>query len=69
MVLTNNRYSKTFDLHLGTCQGCPLSPLIFVLAIEPLALIIRSNNSMPSIVRGNIEHRLSLFADDNLLPC
>ncbi len=40
-VRTNNNYSDYFPLRCGTRQGCPLSPLLFAIAIEPLAVALR----------------------------
>ena len=66
-VLTNSRYSSSFDLHRGTRQGCPLSLLLFANAIEPLAIAICGNKQMQGIWRGGIEHKVSLYTDDLLL--
>ena len=42
-VCTNNDYSDYFPLNRGTQQGCPLSQLLFAIAIEPLAVALRSS--------------------------
>lgn len=66
-VLTNRVASQFFHLSRGTRQGCPLSPLLFALAIEPLSIKLRSSTNIQGIHRMGTEHRLSLYADDLLL--
>ena len=66
-VNTNRQYSTYFPLSRGTRQGCPLSPLLFALAIEPLAILLRTSAHLQGIRRENIEHRVSLYADDLLI--
>lgn len=66
-VLTNNQYSKPFSLHRGTRQGCLLSPLLFMLAVEPLAIALRDCKQISGVWRGGLEHKVSLYADDLLL--
>lgn len=65
-VRTNNDYSKYFSLGRGTRQGCPLSPLLFAIAIEPLAAALRAS-SMQGISRAGSVHKVCLYADDLLL--
>lgn len=66
-VVTNNKRSQYFQLLRGTRQGCPVSPLLFALAIEPLSITLKSLPSISGIRRGGVEHRISLYADDLLL--
>lgn len=66
-VLTNKWRSKIFPLSRGTRQGCPLSPLLFTIAIEPLSITLKSIPAFHGIVRWRVEHKLSLYADDLLL--
>ncbi|KAM9316655.1 proto-oncogene tyrosine-protein kinase ROS [Gastrophryne carolinensis] len=66
-VRVNGCYSDPFVLQRGTRQGCPLSPLLFALAIEPLAIIIRNSPAIAGWRLGEIEEKISLYADDTLL--
>ncbi|CAI5697409.1 unnamed protein product [Oreochromis niloticus] len=66
-VNTNNIISSPFLLHRSTRQGCPLSPLLFALVIEPLAIQLRSIKDYKGIRRFGVEHKVSLYADDLLL--
>lgn len=66
-VRTNNNLSAYFELQRSTRQGCPLSPLLFAVAMEPLALALRQRADIKGIQRAGLEHKVSLYADDMLL--
>lgn len=66
-VLNNFNKSSQFQLHRGTRQGCPLSPLLFAIAIELLALAIKNNPLISPLNLGQINHHISLYTDDIIL--
>ena len=66
-VVTNKLCSQYFPLSRGTRQGCPLSPLLFILAIEPLSIKLRTTPSIHGIRRMEMEYKASLYADDLLI--
>ena len=58
---------KHSSLRSGTRQGCPLSPLLFNIILEVLAIAIREEKEIKGIQIGKEEVKLSLFADDMIL--
>lgn len=59
--------SDYIAIRRGTRQGCPLSPLLFILALEPLAIKLRQNLNIQGIPCGGRVHKCFLFADDILM--
>lgn len=66
-VLTNGLVSPFFSLQRGTKQGDPLSPLLFMLFLEPLAATIRINRSIRGVLHSSEEQKMFMYGDDILL--
>ena len=66
-IILNSKKLKAFSLRSGTRQGCPLSPLLFNVVLEFLAMAIRKEKEIKGIQIGKEEVKLSLFADDMIL--
>jgi hypothetical protein len=48
-IVNNCYFSKSIDLLSGVKQGCPLSPYLFIMAIEMLAFKMRSNKNIKGL--------------------
>ena len=66
-IILNSEKLKAFPLRSGTRKVCPLSPLLFNIAVEVPATAIRQNNEIQPIQIGKEELKLSLFADNMIL--
>ena len=66
-IILNGEKLKALPLRSGTRQGCPLSPLLFKITLDVLAIAIREEKEIEEIQIGKEEVKLSLFADDMIL--
>ncbi len=66
-VTTGFCQSQPFPLQRGCRQGCPLSPILFALSLEPLAQALRQSQTITPISINNSHHHISLYADDIML--
>lgn len=63
----NSEYTEWLSLERGMRQGCPLSPLLFALVMEPLAEVIRHSPGTQGFGEGNGSEKMTLYADDVLI--
>ena len=63
-IINNGYLTDGFHLERGVRQGDPISGYIFILAIELLSNAIRKTENIKGIQIGNVELKLSQFADD-----
>ena len=65
-ILYNGHLSNKVKLLRSCRQGDPVSPYIFLLAIECLASLVRQNKNIRGIAIGDVENKVSCYADDTL---
>ena len=77
-LIVNGKLSSVITQGRGVRQGCPLSPFIFALLVEPLGELLRSHAAelgicLPKIADDNSDAPLfmlvSQFADDTTIYC
>ena len=66
-VIVNGHLSEWFLLRRGCRQGDPLSPYLFILCAEILAVLIRNETNITGLKIGNYEFKVSQYADDTFL--
>ena len=66
-IILNGEKLKAFLLRSGTRQGCSLSPRLFNIVLEVLAMAIREEKEIRGKQIGKEEGKLSLFADNMTL--
>ena len=63
-VMNQGHRSDSIKITRGLKQGCPLSPSLFNLIAEIIAIKIRQNKNIKGIVVNKVEKKLGQFADD-----
>jgi exonuclease III len=63
-VMNNGFTSEFIKIGRGMRQGCPLSPILFVISIELMSLYIKENHLIEGIEVAGTKHLVSQFADD-----
>ena len=55
---------EQFGILRGCRQGCPLSPYLFLMAVEILAIKLRGDPTIEGFKISSQSHLLELYADD-----
>ena len=64
-LLVNNNISTAIHIQKSVRQGCPLSPILYILSLEPLLENIRQDSTIKGLKLPNIaDKKILAYADD-----
>lgn len=63
-VRVNGVLSDPFLIRNGTRQGCPLSPLLFALSLEPFLRTVHAHPDITGVTMGETQQKIAAYADD-----
>uniref|UniRef100_A0A2D4KDH8 Reverse transcriptase domain-containing protein n=1 Tax=Micrurus paraensis TaxID=1970185 RepID=A0A2D4KDH8_9SAUR len=63
-IIVNGEITQSLEIREDVRQGCPLSPLLFILSLETLLRQIRQNPEIKGLKVRKEEYKLQAFADD-----
>ena len=66
-VLQCGFLSEQFNIQRGCRQGDPITPYLFIICAEILAILIKQNHDIGGIIINGNEHKISQYADDTCL--
>lgn len=66
-MIINGNLTDNITRNKGIRQGCPLSPLLFILALEPLLHNIRKEEGIKGITIEEKSYKIRAFADDIII--
>ena len=70
-IYANGYYSDWFPIQSGVAQGCPLSPLLFLLVAEGLNIALEQTEingvKVEGVQIGKARFKISQYADDTTL--
>lgn len=66
-MVSNGWTSHAFPVSRGMRKGCLISPLLYALAVEPLAGALKTHPDICGLTAGSVEERVGLYADDMIL--
>ena len=65
-VVCNGHRGEYFELRSGVAQGCPASPILFLLITEGLTRLVNDDPNLKGIKVQDHSFKLSQFADDTV---
>lgn len=67
LFMANGILSEPFPITNGARQGCPLSPLLLSLSLEPFFCQVRLNPDITWLTVGGVQHKIPAYTDYMLL--
>ena len=66
-VYANGFLSEEYEVKVGTAQGCPLSPLLFLIIVEGFTRLCLQDTRLEGIKIGALLLKILHFADDTMI--